>query len=287
MYTATPTLQRERPRAHARALAPQTRCAQIITDREGKIVSVNDVFEQVTGFRASEVLGCRPSVLSSGQHDHNLYQSMWRALNDAGHWRGKLINRRKNGELYTEMLEINRLPDGHPLGEGYVGAFRVIEPVGHLPDPCPAGFFDATSGLPGPAVFCQRVRNASMRVRARSGHAAVVAVALTPEALSHTDRKRRVLDGLLEQLGRRDSLARLGAGRYAVLLEDTVAASLQARLDAFLSRPVPGVVQVVTSIVSGVSGSGPNGASGFIERLTVQLDDGLGHVSAERAADRG
>lgn len=39
----------------------------MITDVEGRIEYVNACFEQVTGYRAHEVLGKRPSLLKSGE----------------------------------------------------------------------------------------------------------------------------------------------------------------------------------------------------------------------------
>ena len=52
----------------------QTADSILITDSRGIIEYVNPAFEKVTGFSAAEVLGRKPSVLKSGQHDAEFYR---------------------------------------------------------------------------------------------------------------------------------------------------------------------------------------------------------------------
>ena len=74
----------------------------MVTDELGRILAVNPYFCEVTGYREDEVLGKQPSLLASGQHDPKFYQTMWSSLRSLGRWAGEVINRRKNGEVYTE-----------------------------------------------------------------------------------------------------------------------------------------------------------------------------------------
>ncbi|PCK33568.1 bifunctional diguanylate cyclase/phosphodiesterase [Pseudoalteromonas piscicida] len=83
----------------------------IITDANGFILDVNLAFTKVTGYSQAEVLGKSTSMLSSGQHDRSFYQLMWRQLNEHGRWQGEIVNRKKNGELYTEWLTIDSVYD--------------------------------------------------------------------------------------------------------------------------------------------------------------------------------
>ncbi|MBQ4851917.1 EAL domain-containing protein [Pseudoalteromonas sp. MMG012] len=79
----------------------------VITDANGFILDTNPAFSQVTGFKREEALGKATSILSSGKHDKHFYTQMWQQLCEQGYWQGEIINRRKDGELYTEWLTIN------------------------------------------------------------------------------------------------------------------------------------------------------------------------------------
>ncbi|MEI5639608.1 MULTISPECIES: bifunctional diguanylate cyclase/phosphodiesterase [unclassified Pseudoalteromonas] len=85
----------------------------IITDANGFILDVNVAFTNVTGYSRAEVLGKSTAILGSGQHDRHFYQQMWQQLNDQGRWQGEIVNRKKNGELYTEWLTIDSVYDNN------------------------------------------------------------------------------------------------------------------------------------------------------------------------------
>ncbi|WP_435098686.1 PAS domain S-box protein [Halorubrum sp. N11] len=74
--------------------------AAFITDREGTIEYVNPVFEDRTGYTRAEAVGRTPDILNSGKQDDEFYDRMWRTILAGKQWKARLINRRKNGELY-------------------------------------------------------------------------------------------------------------------------------------------------------------------------------------------
>jgi PAS domain S-box-containing protein len=76
--------------------------AVVITDRDGLIVWVNQAFTRLTGFAADEAVGRTPTILKSGEQEPAVYRDLWATIR-AGHvWRGRLVNRRKDGTVYTE-----------------------------------------------------------------------------------------------------------------------------------------------------------------------------------------
>ena len=93
----------------------------MITDRNGRIQSTNPAFTAITGFGADEVLGQNPRILQSGMQTRDFYEAMWRSIGSTGHWQGEIINRRKNGESYTQWLNINAVQDGSGQVTHYVG----------------------------------------------------------------------------------------------------------------------------------------------------------------------
>lgn len=99
--------------------------AVLITDRRGLILYVNPEFEAITGYDAAEVIGKTPALLRSGRQSPAFYQQMWQAIEREGAWEGTLWNRRKDGGIYHERLNIRRMAT--PEGEvRYVGVFSDI-----------------------------------------------------------------------------------------------------------------------------------------------------------------
>jgi PAS domain S-box-containing protein len=95
-------------------IVEETADAVLVTDGAGTIVYVNQAFERTTGFSPSEVLGENPRVLKSGMHSQNFYEELWTRLLRGEVYRGTLIDRRKNGEVYLSSQTITplRTPDG-------------------------------------------------------------------------------------------------------------------------------------------------------------------------------
>ncbi len=83
----------------------------LITDADSKILYVNPAFTRVTGYAREEVLGQTPRVFQSGRHDREFYRAMWAALKAGRTWEGQLVNKRKDGSLYTELAAISPVRD--------------------------------------------------------------------------------------------------------------------------------------------------------------------------------
>ena len=85
--------------------------AIVITDRSGVISWANSAFTRLTGYSATEVLGANIRMLKSDQHDQAFYQNLWQTVLDGRIWHAEIINRRKNGSLYTEDNTITAVRD--------------------------------------------------------------------------------------------------------------------------------------------------------------------------------
>ncbi len=80
--------------------------AIVITDPNGTIQWVNPAFTTTTGYEAHEAIGHNPSLLKSGAHDETFYRELWSTITAGEPWRGEIVNRRKDGTLYTEEQTI-------------------------------------------------------------------------------------------------------------------------------------------------------------------------------------
>lgn len=83
----------------------------MITDRAGRITWVNPAFSAMTGYTLEECVGQTPRILNSGRHDPALYRRLWQTIQAGEVWRGELVNRRKDGALYSEEQTITPVRD--------------------------------------------------------------------------------------------------------------------------------------------------------------------------------
>lgn len=97
-------------RKFAKALE-QSPSSVVITDRDGNIEYVNPRFCEITGYRPTEVLGKRPSILKSGKTSEAEYRRLWETITSGREWVGEFLNRKKCGDLYWETATISPIRD--------------------------------------------------------------------------------------------------------------------------------------------------------------------------------
>lgn len=87
----------------------------LITDKNGKILSVNKKYTELTQYTAKEVIGKNPSVAKSGYQPKEFYKKMWQTIMSGEIWNGELRNRAKDGSLY--WVRSTTVPILNKLGE--------------------------------------------------------------------------------------------------------------------------------------------------------------------------
>lgn len=105
-WDVTSEKQEERQRRLLSTVLESAASAIMITDAEGRITWVNAAFAELTGYTLDEARGENPRILKSGKHDNNFYREMWETVSRGNTWHGQLVNRRKDGSLYTEETTI-------------------------------------------------------------------------------------------------------------------------------------------------------------------------------------
>lgn len=82
-----------------------------ITDTSGRILYVNSRYCKITGYSAKELKGKNPRLFKSGKMQPSEYQKLWSTILEGKIWRGEMLNKRKNGDLYWEYAVIAPVSD--------------------------------------------------------------------------------------------------------------------------------------------------------------------------------
>lgn len=200
-----------------------------ITDPAGMILDVNDTFTVITGYKREEVVGRNPRVLKSNRQDQGFYRGMWDDLVRLGYWRGEVWNRRKDGEVYAELLTISAVRDEQGRTQAYVGLFSDITALKEQGQRLEyLAHYDALTSLPNRGLLADRLRQGMAQARRRGQLVAVAYLDLDGFKAVNDAHGHEVGDRLLVALATRmkhasrdgDTLARIGGDEFVAILLD-------------------------------------------------------------------
>ena len=126
---STDITQRKRSEAEKELLltaieqSPET---VIITDADGRIQYANSAATLLTGYDRETLVGSNPRIVKSGEHDQEFYAQMWATITGGDTWKGTIVNRRKDGTLYTEEASISPVQDESGKISNFVAVKRDI-----------------------------------------------------------------------------------------------------------------------------------------------------------------
>ena len=199
----------------------------VITDADNLFVDVNPAFSRITGYTREEAIGKSPKLLNSGRQDKAFYESMWQSLKQTKAWRGEIMNRRKSGEIYSELLSIAAICDDKGSVQRYVGVFSDITYIkAHETELSRIAHYDALTGIPNRVLMADRLDQA-MAASERNGHyGAVMFLDLDNFKPLNDIHGHEMGDLLLTEVARRithcvrgmDTVARFGGDEFVVML---------------------------------------------------------------------
>lgn len=222
----------------------------IIADAQRRIVAVNHAFTLTTGYSADEAIGRTPRFLQSGRHDAAFYAQMWQTIESNGSWRGEIWDRRKNGEIYPELISISSVRDAAGTITHYVGIFNDISSLKEYESRLLyLAHHDALTQLANRTLFEKRVNDAIPRARRNSTLVAILFLDLDRfkyinDAVGHAGGDvllQAVAARLTETVREIDLVARFGGDEFAVMLDELNgtqdAAIVAQKLLDVLARP--------------------------------------------------
>jgi len=224
--------------------------AILITDQQGRIEWVNDAFTRLSGYGLGEAVGHTPRLLRSGSQTEAFYHDLWSTIALGRVWRGELVERRKDGSLYTVEQTVTPMRDRNGRISHYVVVHedvtdrkRAEERIRYLSS------YDSLTGLPNRILFRERLRQAVARAEVLGQPLGVLFLDLdhfsgVNDTMGH-DLGDRLLAEIVERLQAAtrpsDSLARVGGDEFAVILTERAgsdsAATLARRLLEAVARP--------------------------------------------------
>ncbi len=122
----------EAERKRLMAAIEQAGDAIVITDAQGTMQYVNPAFERTSGYTSEEVVGLNPRILKSGGQDETFYRNLWDTISGGKIWSGTMVNKGKDGKLYTEETTISPIRDHSNRIVNYVAVQRDITEHLHL-----------------------------------------------------------------------------------------------------------------------------------------------------------
>ncbi|MGD9774461.1 EAL domain-containing protein [Diaphorobacter sp.] len=225
----------------------------VITDVKGSVIYVNRAFSKVSGYTAQEILGQNPRMLQSGLTPRSIYEDMWGKLPQGQPWQGELINRRKNGQVYTESASLYPIRDAAGRVTHYVAHKEDITPQREAEERIRAlSDYDTLTSLLNKKAFDEQLDAAIEAASAVQGRLSVVWMDLDNFKVINETMGHRAGDELLVALAKRlrscmgpkIALARYSGDTFAAIVPDADQASVALLAqDALAQLQTPLAVQ--------------------------------------------
>ena len=200
--------------------------AMFVTDAVPRILTVNQAFSRLLGYKAEEVTGRSPVILQSNRHDQQFYDQLWTELNESGNWQGEVWEKRKDGSECLIGLTISRIKNEQGEPSHYIATLADIsqrkaaeERIQYLV------YHDALTGLPNRALLMERLDRALAVAQRNHRHVAVISVDVDRFKVVNDSLGHAVGDLILQQMSQRlqrelqevDILCRPGGDEFIIV----------------------------------------------------------------------
>jgi len=199
------------------------------TDSKMRILTINKAFSKITGYSSQEAVGQKINILSSARQDPIFYEEMWSSINDSGFWSGEIWDRRKNGDVYPELLTIDSIYCEDKELVGFIGVFADIS---HLKkEPSNLGYLahhDPLTGLANRLLLSARLEKSLELVKRNNAKTAVLFIDLDAFKPVNDSLGHSVGDAVLVEVASRlsnvvrqtDTITRWGGDEFVVVLDE-------------------------------------------------------------------
>lgn len=201
----------------------------VITDKDTRIIKVNKGFERITGFSIEEAIGKKTSILKSEKNPKSLYKAMWGSLYKTGSWTGEVLNKRKDGKIYSQRLSISVVYDKNGEVKYYIGhLFDITELRKAQQEALYQASHDSLTGLINRKYLLKRMQEELSRSKRHDFQNAFLFIDLDNFKLINDTYGHHIGDQLLQHVANSiknsiracDIVARISGDEFAVVLLD-------------------------------------------------------------------
>lgn len=202
----------------------------LLTDRKGRVVSINRAFSTITGYRLTEVIGKPISFFRSSHHSNDFYDNIIHQVKTYGIWQGEINNMRKSGEIFPAWVSIQPSKDSSGQITNYILYLRDISEIKFIETNLrQIAFQDPLTNLPNRSQFLNRLAHALELAKRNNQQVVVLYLDLDRFKVINDTYGHEKGDILLKQVSERlvsiarknDTIARMGGDEFTVLLEGT------------------------------------------------------------------
>jgi len=202
----------------------------LMTDTTGVIEYVNPQFYRTTGYGVDEVIGKNSSILESAETDAETFADLWSTIKQGLVWHGELLNKKKNGELYWEMVSISPVRNRDEEITHYISIQHDISKRKALEERLNfMAYHDELTELPNRALLADRFTQVVAHAQRHEGaKVALLMMDLNRFKMINDSLGHSAGDQLLIEVAKRlkhamrscDTLSRYGGDEFVMLIED-------------------------------------------------------------------
>ena len=216
-----------------------------ISDSSHRVTWVNKAFTAVTGFGETEILGQNLKILQCSGTNSQTVDEIREALSRGEVFHGQILNAKKDGSTFWNLLTINPMKSHSGEITGFVGVQRDVSDMVALREQLEfQSLHDPLTGLPNRRALDHHLAMAMARSRRNGTVVALGLMDLDDFKLVNDRFGHEAGDRLLRELVSRfslrlrenDFLARLGGDEFVIVIEDLSEELLPGQIEPFLHR---------------------------------------------------
>lgn len=222
--------------------------AMFIAERDGTIAWFNEALSLFSGYSSDEILNQNPRMFSSDEHDKAFWKEMWQTILKGRAWRGDVVNRRKDGSLFSVVQNVTPLYNHQGELTHFLAVQQDVSEKKELEREIQyLAYHDVLTGLPNRVLFQDRMQQAIGQAKRDKTKFALLFIDLDGFKDVNDMHGHAAGDKLLQIVADRlracvregDTVARLAGDEFTVLLRGV--------------SEVKGLERVTRKILKGVS----------------------------------
>ncbi|MCW9024126.1 MAG: EAL domain-containing protein [Gammaproteobacteria bacterium] len=223
----------------------------IITDINGVTEYVNPQFYKTTGYKPEEAIGHKANLLRSDKTPLSTHTHLWDTIRSGQVWHGEILNKKKNGELFWELVSISPVRNREGQIANFIGIQHDITERKKLEERLNfMAYHDELTELPNRTLLLDRFEQLTTHAQRANHKVALLILDLDRFKLINDSLGHRIGDQLLIEIAKRlkhtarssDTIARYGGDEFVILVSDLTDTdsliNLSKRLVDIISEPM-------------------------------------------------